>query len=74
MEIGGTPVIRRRPDNIGRTTLLVATRRVMEPLLLGVFPIAFAVLMMRAVDQIGVLGFDFYGTIWQPGREILSGH
>jgi hypothetical protein len=67
-------VIRRRPDNIGRTTLLVATRRVMEPLLLGVFPIAFAVLMMRAEAQIGVLGFDFKGTIWQPGRDILAGH
>jgi glycosyl transferase family 87 len=67
-------VIRRRPDNIGRTTLLVTTRRVMELLLLGVFPIAVAVLIMRGEAQLGVLGFDFKGTIWQPGRDILAGH
>jgi len=29
---------------------------------------------MRGEAQIGVLGFDFKGTIWQPGRDILAGH
>jgi glycosyl transferase family 87 len=55
-------------------SLLLATRKVLAVVLLGVFPIVFAVLVVQGEGELGVLGFDFKGTIWQPGREILAGH
>lgn len=41
---------------------------------LGLAPLAFAGLVMYAESKLGLLGFDFKGTIWQPGRDILVGH
>jgi hypothetical protein len=40
----------------------------------GLVPLAFGVLVVHAEAKLGLLGFDFKGTIWQPGRDILVGH
>jgi len=63
-----------RPPLFGSRTLLLATRKVFVVFALGVLPIVFAVVMVHLEAELGLLGFDFKGTIWQPGREILSGH
>lgn len=59
---------------IGRPTWLVATRNILQLMVLGVAPLAFGVLVIYAEAKLGLLGFDFKGTIWHPGREILAGH
>jgi hypothetical protein len=41
---------------------------------LGLAPLAYAVLVVHAESKLGLLGFDFKGTIWQPGRDILAGN
>ena len=40
---------------------------------LGLLPIAWCALVMYGESRLGLLGFDFKGTIWQPGRDILAG-
>ena len=54
--------------------MIVATRRVLLVLLIGVLPVAFAAAMLQAEARSGLLGFDFKGTLWEPGRAILHGH
>jgi hypothetical protein len=41
---------------------------------LGFLPVAWCALVMYGESRLGLLGFDFKGTIWQPGRDILAGH
>ena len=55
-------------------TLLTATRTVGSVFLWGALPLAWAVLIFRLEAQLGLSAFDFKGTIWHPGREILAGH
>jgi hypothetical protein len=46
----------------------------MSLVLFGAVPVAFAALVVYEESKVGLLGFDFKGTIWHPGREILAGH
>jgi Glycosyltransferase family 87 len=41
---------------------------------LGLLPIGWCALVMYGESRLGLLGFDFKGTIWQPARDILAGH
>jgi hypothetical protein len=50
-----------------------AARKLWLFLTLGLAPLAFAVLVVHSESKLGLLGFDFKGTIWQPGRDILAG-
>lgn len=54
--------------------MILAARRVLILLFLGVLPVAFAAAMLQAEARWGLLGFDFKGTLWEPGRAILQGH
>jgi hypothetical protein len=54
--------------------MIVAFRRVLGVILFGVLPLAFSVAVLRSEAHLGLLGFDFKGTIWEPGRAILHGH
>jgi len=38
-----------------------------------VFPVLVAVVFLRWQHSLGVLGFDFRGTLWEPGEAILAG-
>jgi alpha-1,2-mannosyltransferase len=52
----------------------VALRRLRDPLLLGVAPVVFA--MLIAFVGYGAswpIGFDFRGTLWEPARALLDG-
>lgn len=69
-----TSVPGRRPTSVAMPGFFLAGRRILDPLLFGLLPLAFAALVMYAEARQGLLGFDFKGTIWQPGREILAGH
>jgi hypothetical protein len=51
-----------------------AARKVFAVLVFGVIPIAWAVAVFKFDAHLGLLGFDFKGTIWEPGRQILAGH
>lgn len=53
--------------------LIGALRRLRDPLLLGVFPVMFAVLMVVGYHASWPLGFDFRGTLWEPARALLDG-
>jgi Glycosyltransferase family 87 len=64
----------RPPQALAADTLLLAARRAMSIVLFGAVPIAFATLAVYEESKLGLLGFDFKGTIWHPGREILAGH
>lgn len=52
----------------------VALRRVGDPLLLGAFPLAFALATIAWgwLPAWGI-GFDFVGTLWEPARGVLDG-
>ena len=52
-----------------------ALRRSRDPLLLGVFPVIFAVLtiVLGWLPAWGI-GFDFVGTLWEPARALLDGN
>jgi hypothetical protein len=54
--------------------LAAATRKVSGFVFVGLVPLAFGVLAIYGEAKLGLLGFDFKGTIWHPGREILAGH
>jgi hypothetical protein len=62
------------PVSISPPSLLMAARKVGVVLLFGVVPVAFATLGIYAEARLGLLGFDFKGTIWHPARELLAGH
>jgi hypothetical protein len=51
-----------------------ALRRLRDPLLLFVVPVAWAVLVV-VVGYLPAwgIGFDFVGTLWEPGRAFLHG-
>lgn len=54
--------------------LILALRRALEPLLLVVLPIAWAVMTAKTARDAGLeLGFDFRGTLWEPARAIIHG-
>lgn len=51
-----------------------ALRHVRDPLLIGAFPIAFAVLSVGDGHlSAWPMGFDFRGTLWEPARALLDG-
>ena len=51
-----------------------ALRRVVNVTLFGVLPVVYAVVALAgAHDVVGVVGFDFRGTIWEPARALLDG-
>jgi hypothetical protein len=65
-------VLERR--GVGRAGLRDALRRARDPLLFGVLPALYAsYAMVDAYDLVGVVGFDFRGTIWEPARAVLDG-
>ena len=77
MEAGGetlsvAPAVERptrRSSGLG-----VALRRARDPLLFGVLPLLYAVsALLTAHDVIGLVGFDFRGTVWEPARALLDG-
>ena len=51
-----------------------AARQILSVLFLGVAPLAFGVLILKTEARDGLLGFDFRGTLWEPGRQILAHH
>jgi Glycosyltransferase family 87 len=51
-----------------------AGRKAFNLLVFGAIPIAWTAAMFKFDAHLGVLGFDFKGTIWEPGRQILAGH
>ena len=53
--------------------LLLATRRIGAIALFGILPLVFAALVLQTEAEWGLLGFDFEGTLWEPGRAILGG-
>jgi len=42
-------------------------------LLLYALPVVFSIVVLSGVHGSGVLGFDFRGTLWDPGEDILVG-
>jgi glycosyl transferase family 87 len=60
--------------SISPPSLLVAARKVGVALLFGVVPVTFVALGVYAEARLGLLGFDFKGTVWHPARELLAGH
>jgi hypothetical protein len=77
MEAGGetlsvTPAVER--SGVSRAGLRVVLRRARDPLLFGVLPLLYAVsALLTAHDVIGMVGFDFRGTVWEPARSLLDG-
>jgi hypothetical protein len=54
--------------------LALALRRLRDPLLLFVLPATFAVLtLVTGHASVGMVGFDFRGTLWEPARALLDG-
>ena len=59
---------------VSQTGLRDALRRVRDPLVLGALPALYAVsALMSAHDVVGMVGFDFRGTLWEPARSLLDG-
>jgi hypothetical protein len=54
--------------------MMAAARKVFNVLVFGAIPIAWGAAVFKFEAHLGVLGFDFKGTIWEPGRQILAGH
>ncbi|HET6616324.1 MAG TPA: glycosyltransferase 87 family protein [Gemmatimonadota bacterium] len=49
-------------------------RQVRDPLLLGVLPVTFALLLaFVGYANSWPIGFDFRGTLWEPARALLDG-
>jgi alpha-1,2-mannosyltransferase len=67
------PPVAAPASSIAFPSLLLAGRKALT-LLVALAPLALGVFVLRHEAQLGVLGFDFKGTIWQPGRDILAGH
>jgi hypothetical protein len=45
-----------------------------DPLLLGVLPALYAAsTLIGAYEVVGMVGFDFRGTLWDPARALLEG-
>ena len=52
----------------------LALRRLRDPLLLFCLPAVFAVLtLVTGHASVGMIGFDFRGTLWEPARALLDG-
>jgi hypothetical protein len=54
--------------------MVLAARKVFNVLVFGAIPIAWGAAVFKLQAHLGVVGFDFKGTIWEPGRQILAGH
>jgi Glycosyltransferase family 87 len=54
--------------------MVLAARKVFNVLVFGAIPIAWGAAVFKFEAHLGVLGFDFKGTIWEPGRQILAEH
>jgi Glycosyltransferase family 87 len=66
------PAVNRHP--VSRSGLRGALRRARDPLLFGVLPLAYAIGALTSAHEIvGVVGFDFRGTLWEPARALLEG-
>jgi len=68
------PPVAAPARSIALPSLLLAGRKAMTLLVVGLAPLALGVFVLRYQTKLGVLGFDFEGTIWQPGQQILAGH
>jgi hypothetical protein len=67
-----TPAV--RPPALGKSGLREALRRIRDPLLFGVLPAAWAIVtLLNAYDLVGMVGFDFRGTLWAPAHALLEG-
>jgi hypothetical protein len=53
--------------------MIRAIRQILAIWFLGVLPLVFAIWMLKLEAHDGLLGFDFRGTLWEPGRHILAG-
>jgi hypothetical protein len=52
----------------------LAFRRLRDPLLLLCLPATFAVLtLVTGYASVGLVGFDFRGTLWEPAHALLEG-
>ena len=51
----------------------VALRRMRDPILLFLLPVSFAALMIVGYSSSWPIGFDYRGTLWEPGRALLDG-
>lgn len=59
---------------VGASGLGGALRQLRDPLLLGVAPVAFALLLaFVGYGSSWPVGFDFRGTLWEPARALLDG-
>lgn len=59
---------------IGASGLGGALRQLRDPLLVGVAPVAFALLLaFVGYGSSWPVGFDFRGTLWEPARALLDG-
>ena len=64
-------VSHRREEDL---PLIGALRRLRDPLLLFVVPVAFALLVVvLGYLNSWPIGFDFRGTLWEPARALLDG-
>ena len=62
------------PTALSRATPREALRRVRDPLLFGILPAAWALItLINAYDLVGMVGFDFRGTLWRPAHALLEG-
>lgn len=65
--------ILRSDGPITPQSMLVAARRLGWAALFVVFPLLVSVSTFGLFGDVGVLGFDFEGTIWRPLHAVLSG-
>ena len=56
-----------------RVTMIVALRRVLGALVFYAIPVTMAAGFLYHDYGLGVVAFDFKGTLWEAGREILAG-
>jgi len=59
---------------VSGTSLLRVLRQLRDPLLFGLVPITFGLLLVfAAYGPSWPTGFDFRGTLWEPARALLDG-
>ena len=77
MEAGGetlsvSPAVEHR--SLSGSGLRRALRRARDPVLLGLLPLVYAISALTTAHRIvGMVGFDFRGTVWAPARAVLDG-
>ena len=60
--------------SVGWLGLWQALRRMRDPVLFGVLPLAWALYVLGTQHfAFGPLGFDFQGTVWEPARALIDG-